>query len=187
MARMPSRVWVQVMTIISCLITCGAALALDGTDNALGARSVADGRIELTRAHDPGRRSSWYAAAKTQWVGDALVASGAGQNTALDLAAADLRRGEALAAGDRSAYRAAIAAIANFEQVPLVSVTAAQLVRAKRDVHAVDRFFGLPHNPWNVDCIPAGVAARRAAREWAMEPAGTNNGVKVAPLTPIFA
>lgn len=126
--------------------------------------------------------ASDYQAAKNQWIGDAAVVSGAAQNTALNLAVADLIRGRHSRAGHRSDYGAVIAAITGFAAIPITGVTSAESARARTDVARVDRFFGLRHNPWEKGCLTSGLGIQGAARAWQEEPTGISSGILIAPL-----
>jgi hypothetical protein len=126
--------------------------------------------------------ASDYRAAKNQWIGDAVVVSGAAQNTALDLAVGDLRRGLSSGAGRRKAYEGAIGAITHFAAIPITSVTPSERAQTKSDLERVDRFFGLRRLPWAKGCITSGPGVEAAAHAWDEEPAGITHGVLVAPL-----
>jgi hypothetical protein len=131
-------------------------------------------------AADPG-----YQAAKQQWIAEGLVMGGADQNPPLQLAVADLERGEVTDGGSKARYRAAIAAIHGFESLPLTDTTPAQRRRADADVSKLDRFF---HIPVLTMCgVASGPAARAAARAWETEPDDSTSGIAVGPLRSALA
>jgi hypothetical protein len=115
-------------------------------------------------------------------VGETAVVSSADQNTALQLAVADLERGKSADRGNTSGYSAAIAAIRGFERIPITSVTATEAAKAKADIKAVNAFFGLAPRTDKRGCIAAGPGATAATGEWVTEPADTSSGVTIAPL-----
>jgi hypothetical protein len=123
-----------------------------------------------------------YQAAKAQWIGDGLVVGGALQNTALALAVADLQRGEKTRSGDTSGYQVAIAAIEDFEHLPITDVTRAQDAEAGRDFKKVNTFFDLSRLPWSGICGASGPQGMAAAMNWLKEPVGTSFGVIPGPL-----
>jgi hypothetical protein len=122
-----------------------------------------------------------YAAARAQWLGDAEVVSGAGQNTALLLAVADLNRGERTDVNS-SGYAVTIAAITSFAFLPLTSATPAQSARASADIAKVNRFFQLRGNSWDSGCIASGHGMTAAASAWSMEPNTAVHGALPGPL-----
>ena len=106
--------------------------------------------------------------------------SGAEQNVPLGIAVTDLAHGEVTDTGNTSGYPAAIAAIENFETLPLTGSTPAQSARAAADLTKIDRFF---HVPLLKACgMASGAAGRTAATAWDTEPRGTSSGIAVGPL-----
>lgn len=124
---------------------------------------------------DPG-----YRAARAQWIAEGLVVSGAAQNPPLDLAVTDLQHGEVTDAAGTSEYPVAIAAIRDFESIPLTSTTRAERRRADADLAKIGRFF---HISLPSPCgIASGSAARAAAAQWNTEPHDSTSGIAAAPL-----
>jgi hypothetical protein len=95
----------------------------------------------------------------------------------------DLEQGLATRHGTTSGYRAVIAAIKNFESIPLTSVTPEEGRQAMRDLSSINSFFGIDqHEQALLDRVPSGHHYIVAARAWAKEPAGTTSGVSVELL-----
>jgi hypothetical protein len=151
---------------------CGPAMP----SPAAGQRSAPGPVPASSRAPaDPG-----YQAARQQWIAEGLVVSGAGQNPPLDLAVRDLERGDLTDTSGTSGYPAAIAALRNFESLPLTGNTPAQLRRGDADVRKLGRFFGIPLvGPCGT---ASGPAARAAAAEWKAEPRDDTSGIRAEPL-----
>jgi hypothetical protein len=123
-----------------------------------------------------------YDAARAQWVGDGAVASGFAQNTALDLAVADLRGGESSDTGDTAQYSRVIGLINAYEKIPITSVTPAQDVQANTDIAAVNTFFDIPPGAGQRQCAPPEPGADAATAAWMTEPTMTSSGVDVPAL-----
>ncbi len=125
-----------------------------------------------------------YESARQQWIGDGLVASSYLQNSALSLAVIDLERGEAADTGNRSQYASVIAAIEDFERLPITSVTPALNAEGGSDIELVNTFFGLPHTTTLDGCgAEQSASTKDAAVAWFTEPDNTTSGVTLGPLT----
>jgi hypothetical protein len=141
---------------------------------------------------DGKRNAGWYAVrnhgrsgfdgAKAQWMGDGTVAGTGGQDQPLQLATADLQRGEISDAGSTSDYGAAVTAIKRFESMPITGVTPAISDQETAQIATINTFFGLPPTPWPGECESSGPGVRAAATAWGSEPAQSGTGVVVAPL-----
>jgi hypothetical protein len=121
-----------------------------------------------------------YSAARAQWIGDGLVGSSALQNTALEIAVLDLKNGQSADPGNKSGYAAAIAAIENFENLPLTSVTPAEDAEGQADFKVVNTFFDLPVSTYVPSCSDD--PGSPAATAWSDEPANTTSGLLLVPL-----
>jgi hypothetical protein len=92
----------------------------------------------------------------------------------------DLKQGATTDMGNRSQYPSVIAAIEDFERLPITSVTPAQDAEANSDIALVNRFFGLPQLG---ACGSDGSASTKdAALVWFTEPDNTTSGVTLEPL-----
>jgi hypothetical protein len=124
-----------------------------------------------------------YAAARQQWIGDGLVESGYLQDTALSLAVMDLEQGETTDTGNRSQYASVIAAIEDFERLPITSVTPAENVEANSDFVLVNKFFGLAQTASVASCgVDGSASTKSAAIAWYTEPDNTTSGDTPGPL-----
>jgi hypothetical protein len=121
-----------------------------------------------------------YTAAKAQWLGAGLVLSGAAQNTALAIAVLDLENGESTDSGSKSGYAAAIAAIEDFEKLPITSVTPSEDAEGNADFQVVNTFFDLPGATDVPSCTND--PGSPAAAAWSSEPANTTSGILLGPL-----
>jgi hypothetical protein len=129
---------------------------------------------------DHGR--SGYEAAKAQWEGAALVVGTGAQDGPLQVAVADLQRGEISDTGRTSRYAAAISGIKSFEALPITGVTPKMASRENAAIATINEFFGLPRAPWSGDCDASGPGKQAAARAWQTEPVQSLTGVAAAPL-----
>jgi len=125
---------------------------------------------------------SAYEAARVQWAGDILVAGTSDQNSALQIAVADLENGESTDSGNASRYDAAIAAIRDFESLPITGVTPELAARVNADTAEVNRFFGLHPTTGAAGCNASGPGMTSAGKAWSREPGNTSSGVLVSPL-----
>lgn len=140
-----------------------------------GAHSVAGAEPDTT---DPA-----YQAARRQWLAEGLVVGGALQAAPLVLAVADLQQETTAHPAAASADDRAIAAIEDFEGIPLTDATPAQSAEANADAAAVDAFFGLAGSAPGGSCGPTPTAAgEAAATQWDSEPTSAAGGVVPGPL-----
>ena len=136
--------------MVMALAGCGGpstsrAGAASTTSTTVGSSATTSSTVGATTATTSAPPSgAGYEAAKAQWASEGLVASSALQNTSLQIAVADLEQGQAADPGNRSGYTPAIAAIEDFERLPITSVTPSQDAEATADVNEVNAFFGLP-------------------------------------------
>ncbi len=122
-----------------------------------------------------------YTAARAQWIGSGLVISSAYQNAPLAIAVQDLEDGESTDSGGKSGYAETIAAIEDYERLPITSVTPAERAEAKADFDVINTFFDLR----GTTSPTAGCLAdpgSPAATAWGGEPSSTTAGILVAPL-----
>src|SRR5215472_10463473 len=156
-----------------CALLAAACASASTPTSSSGPRPTASS-TSTTRAlpADPG-----YQAAKQQWIAEGLVFGGADQNPPLQLAVADLERGEVTDTGNKTEYQAAIADIYGVESVPLTDTTPAQRRRGAADISKLDRFFHIP--PRFPMCgVASGPAARAAAVAWETEPNDSTSGIE---------
>jgi hypothetical protein len=149
----------------------------------LGVFVATSQRQSATHLLTPPSDESGYEAAKTQWIGSWLTAGTALQNMPLQLAIADLRRGEATDEGNASGYSASIAAIEDFERIPITGVTASDLEETEKDWSEIADFFALPTMRGGPRCSTPRISTiNPAVEQWSSEPAGISSGVRPGPL-----
>jgi hypothetical protein len=172
--------------MVMALAGCGGpskskAGAVTSTSTTVGSSATTSSTVVATTATTSAPPSgAGFEAAKAQWASEGLVASSALQNTSLQIAVADLEQGQAADPGNRSGYTRAIAAIEDFERLPITSVTPSQDAEATADVNEVNTFFGLPTTGTVPSCGVLSDGAAVAA--WSSEPPDTTSGILVAPL-----
>jgi len=92
----------------------------------------------------------------------------------------DLEQGETTDSGNRSQYPAVVAAIEDFERLPITNVTPAQDAEGNSDIALVNGFFGLSQM---VSCgLDDSASTKDAALAWFTEPDNTTSGVAPGPL-----
>jgi hypothetical protein len=126
----------------------------------------------------------YFSVARTLWLSEAQMVSGALQNVPLVAAAHDLELGLATHAGDVQGYAKAIATINAFERIPLTSETSSQRSASHRDWATLNAFFDVTPSEETIldNDVPSGSQYDAAQRAWEREPSGVHNGLSVALL-----
>jgi hypothetical protein len=92
----------------------------------------------------------------------------------------DLQQGETTDTGNRSQYPSVVAAIENFERLPITDVTPAQDAEGNSDIALVNRFFDLSQM---VSCgFDDSASTKDAAIAWFTEPDNTTSGITLGPV-----
>jgi hypothetical protein len=164
---------VGVWACVALIAGCGSASTSALSSGRLATASETSTASSLPA--DPG-----YQAARQQWIAEGSLMSGAEQNVPLGIAVTDLEHGEVTDTGNTSGYPAVIAAIENFETLPLTDNTPAQQARGAADLTKIDRFFRVP--VLTACGVASGAAGRAAAAAWDTEPRGISSGIVVGPL-----
>jgi hypothetical protein len=131
----------------------------------------------------------YYEAARTLWLSEAEMVSGALQNVPLVAAAHDLERGLSVRGADSKGYARAIATIGAFERIPLTSETSSQVSASHRDWAALNTFFDVtPAEQMVLDHdLPSGDQYDAARRAWRREPVGVHRGLSATLLRTVVA
>lgn len=162
--------------------TRGPASARSARSAARSVPASAGAASQSPRASQPDAAA--VAAAREQWLAEGLVVSSAVQNAPLALAVADLQQAITEDPAATAALTKTIAAIEDFERIPLTDVTPAQSAEANADATTVDAFFGMSGSAPGGGCgptpTPAGMAA---AAQWDAEPPTPSSGAVTAPLS----
>jgi hypothetical protein len=126
----------------------------------------------------------YFSVARTLWLSEAEMVSGALQNVPLVAAAHDLERGLSVHGADVDGYARAITTINAFERIPLTSETPSQVRTSHRDWANLNAFFDVTPVEEAVldDDVPSGAQYGAARRAWQHEPSGVHNGLSVALL-----
>ncbi len=131
----------------------------------------------------------YFSVARTLWLSEAQMVSGALQNVPLVAAVHDLELGLSVHGADVGGYASAITTINAFERIPLTSETPSQVRASHRDWAILNTFFGVsPANEAILDDDPpSGTRFQEAERAWQREPSGVRSGLSVALLKTVVS
>jgi hypothetical protein len=131
----------------------------------------------------------FFSVARTLWLSEAQMVSGALQNVPLVAAAHDLERGLTVHGANIDGYAKAIATLNAFERIPLTSETPSQMSASHRDWATLNAFFDVtPAEEAVLDNdVPSGPQFDAAQHAWRREPSRVHKGLSVALLETVVA